>query len=402
MVFVILDLNSNDDFVEDNLRPERILLLNDESINLTAFLVIDNTIFGIPSGGVRLAPDITLNEVVRLARAMTLKCAIYNIPSGGAKAGIKGDPYSQNKDLLITSFADMISPYIKDDIYYPGTDMGTVYSDLEKIFRVAKVKQWLNENIKLERNGHTILDHFTGYGVIFCLDTLYKKLKSFRTSNEIPKVILEGFGKVGNSEALCLKELGYKLLGLSTIKGAIFDEDGLDIDELLKLRIQYGDELVNRYNSRNLVKVEKEKLYELSSEYSLDFIIPGARPDAINKGNIDKIEAKAVIPAANIPYANGMIELLEEKGIIAFPDFVSNAGASVVLTMVNNQWTSERLFLFMKEKLVKMTHEILNGAHNNRSYVYKYARSKAINEIKNGLLKRKRKIERINKKYIII
>jgi len=267
-VFIILDLISKDNFLlEDNLKPEQILLLNDESVNLTAFLVIDNTIFGIPSGGVRFAPDLTLNEVVRLARAMTLKCAIFNIPSGGAKAGIIGNPNSQIKDLLITSFADMISPYIKHDIYYPGTDMGTVYSDLEKIFKVAKVEQWLNENIKLERNGHIILDHFTGYGVVLCLDTLYKETNSLKNSISAPKVILEGFGKVGNSVALCLKEFGYKLLGLSTIKGAIFDEDGLDIDKLLKLRIQYGDDSVNKYNSNNLIKVEKEKLFELSSEY---------------------------------------------------------------------------------------------------------------------------------------
>ena len=398
---LIIDLISKDNYLEDNLEPEQILLLNDESVNLTAFLVIDNTIFGIPSGGVRFAPDLTLNEVVRLARAMTLKCAIYNIPSGGAKAGIIGDPNSQNKDLLITSFADMISPYIKHDIYYPGTDMGTIYNDLEKIFKVAQVKQWLNENIKLERNGHLILDHFTGYGVVLCLETLYKETDSLKNSINIPKVILEGFGKVGNSVALCLKEFGYKLLGLSTIKGAIFDEDGLDIDKLLKLRIQYGDDLVHKYNSNNLIKVEKEKLFELSSEYPIDFIIPGARPDAINKGNIEKIETKAIVSAANVPYANGIVDLLEEKGIIAFPDFVSNGGASVLLTMVNNQWTTEQLFSFMKEKITNMTNEILKGAHYTRNTIYNFARTKAINEVKNKMSKKKRKIERLNKKFSI-
>ena len=398
---LIIDLISKDNYLEDNLEPEQILLLNDESVNLAAFLVIDNTIFGIPSGGVRFAPDLTLNEVVRLARAMTLKCAIYNIPSGGAKAGIIGDPNSQNKDLLITSFADMISPYIKHDIYYPGTDMGTIYNDLEKIFKVAQVKQWLNENIKLERNGHLILDHFTGYGVVLCLETLYKETDSLKNSINIPKVILEGFGKVGNSVALCLKEFGYKLLGLSTIKGAIFDEDGLDIDKLLKLRIQYGDDLVHKYNSNNLIKVEKEKLFELSSEYPIDFIIPGARPDAINKGNIEKIETKAIVSAANVPYANGIVDLLEEKGIIAFPDFVSNGGASVLLTMVNNQWTTEQLFSFMKEKITNMTNEILKGAHYTRNTIYNFARTKAINEVKNKMSKKKRKIERLNKKFSI-
>lgn len=398
---LIIDLISKDNYLEDNLEPEQILLLNDESVNLTAFLVIDNTIFGIPSGGVRFAPDLTLNEVVRLARAMTLKCAIYNIPSGGAKAGIIGDPNSQNKDLLITSFADMISPYIKHDIYYPGTDMGTIYNDLEKIFKVAQVKQWLNENIKLERNGHLILDHFTGYGVVLCLETLYKETDSLKNSINIPKVILEGFGKVGNSVALCLKEFGYKLLGLSTIKGAIFDEDGLDIDKLLKLRIQYGDDLVHKYNSNNLIKVEKEKLFELSSEYPIDFIIPGARPDAINKGNIEKIETKAIVSAANVPYANGIVDLLEEKGIIAFPDFVSNGGASVLLTMVNNQWTTEQLFSFMKEKITNMTNEILKGAHYTRNTIYNFARTKAINEVKNKMSKKRRKIERLNKKFSI-
>lgn len=313
-------------FFQDDIGPEKVVFLNRPDFNMKAILVIDNSAYGIPAGGVRFAQNITVNEVVRLARAMTLKFCTYGVSCGGAKSGIIGDPLDKNRDLLITNFANSISPFIKTNSYYPGPDMGTNDADLERIFKTVGRAELVPRKIGLIKNGVPVEELFTGYGVSYCLEVISKSL-NFNGKYK-PKILLEGFGKVGTALAISFKELNFKLTGVSTIKGAIYDEDGLDIDELLRLKKGFGgDELINHYESKNLIRVPKEKLFELSSEYKTDFIIPGARQDVISQKNIEKIKVKAIVPAANIPYAgDGIIKILDEKGILAVPDFVSNAG----------------------------------------------------------------------------
>ena len=305
----------------DEIGPEQIIMFRDPTIDMKAILAVDQSVYGTPAGGVRMAPDITVDEMVRLARAMTYKFCTYKMPAGGAKSGIWGDPSNkERKDLLITSYADSISKYILNLMYYPGPDMGTYDSDMEKIFNNIGRPGLTPDKLGMKKHGVPIEELFTGYGLIYCLEVFYANLEKFVEKKidktKKPSVILEGFGKVGTAIAMSLNEIGYKLTGISTLNGAVFDEEGLDIEELLKLKIQYGDDLVNRYESKNLVKLQKEKLFELSSEYSTDFIIPGARPDVINKNNINKIEAKAIVPAANIPYEPGITEVLKDKDIV--------------------------------------------------------------------------------------
>ena len=101
-----------ENFLEDS-GPEKIVFLNNPTFNMKAVLVIDNSIYGTPAGGVRLAPDITVDEMIRLARAMTLKFCTYKVPAGGAKAGIWGSPLDvEKKNILLTSFADSIESYL--------------------------------------------------------------------------------------------------------------------------------------------------------------------------------------------------------------------------------------------------------------------------------------------------
>ena len=364
---------------------------------MKGFLVIDNSAYGVPAGGIRYAQNITLSEMTRLARAMSLKFCTYGFPTGGAKSGLIGNPFDNNRDLLITSFALSIAPFIKEKIYYPGPDMGTYDSDLERIFKIAGTPELVPRKIGLMKNDIPIEELFTGYGVVNCLKTVlqYKKTKINK-----PKIILEGFGKVGTSIALYLRELNYKLTGVSTIKGAIYDEDGLNIDQLLRLKNEFGgDELINHYESKNVIKILKEKLFELSSDYPTDVIIPGARPDVINKDNVDKIKAKGIIPAANIPYQKGVIDILEEKGIVCFPDFVSNAGEILAIAVINNPISEAEIFNYIKTKIVEKTLEILNGANEKKKPPFHFAETEALNALKKKMTKIIRKIERINKKF---
>jgi glutamate dehydrogenase (NAD(P)+) len=392
-----------ENYSDDN-GPEKIILFNNPTFNLKAILVIDNSIYGTPAGGVRLAPDITVNEMVRLARAMTLKFCSYKVPAGGAKAGIWGNPFNiEKKNILLTSFADSIEAFIKNYLYYPGPDMGTDDKDLLKIFKIAGLPHLAPKKIGLVKYGVPVEELFTGYGVVFCLEAILNNLEKLtaRKFDRIakPRIILEGFGKVGTALAMSLDELNYKLTGISTLNGAIFDEDGLNIQKLLKLKTLYGDDLVNQYENKNLVHLPKEKLFELSSEYPTEFIIPGARPDVIHKDNIDKIETLAIVPAANIPYEKGIPEKLKEKKIIAFPDFVSNAGEVLAIYIGKAAKDSEEIFRYIRSKITEKTIKIIQGASGTKKSLYQFAIDEALNVLNVKLKRSAKRLEKLNKRY---
>ena len=159
------------------------------------------------------------------------------------------------------------------------------------------------------------------------------------------------------------------------------------------------DDLINHYESKNLIRIPNEKLFELSSEYSADILIPGAREDAINEGNVDKISAKAIVSAANIPYAKGIVEILEEKGIVAFPDYVSNAGEVLAISVINNPTSVDQIFDHVKNKITEKSMEILKGAKENNISTYEFAKREAINAYKKQAIKKRKRIERYSKKY---
>ncbi len=100
------------DVIEDDIGPEKIVFLKNPDLNMMALLVIDNSAYGVPAGGIRFAQNITLDEMIRLARAMTMKFCTFNIPTGGAKAGIIGDPLDKDRGLKLTAFAEAISPLL--------------------------------------------------------------------------------------------------------------------------------------------------------------------------------------------------------------------------------------------------------------------------------------------------
>ncbi len=399
-----MNFEISDTSLFDDIGPEKILFLNNFDMDMKAILVIDNSSYGTPAGGVRLAPDITVDEMIRLARAMTFKFSSYKVPAGGAKAGIWGNPLDiEKKEVLLTSFADSIEPFIKNYLYYPGPDMGTDDNDILRIFNIVGLPNLAPKKIGLFRHGVPIEELFTGYGVVYSLETINNNLKKLTNKklekSQKPRVILEGFGKVGAALAMSIDELGFKLNGISTVNGAIFDEKGLNVAELLKLKLNYGDDLVNHYESRNLIKVPKEKLFELSSEYPVEFIIPGARPDVINKNNIDMIKAIAIVPAANIPYQKEIIESLDEYEFIAFPDFIVNAGEVLAIYVSKAAKNADEIFEYIKTKITEKNMEVIQKASEMNISPYLYAVEDAKKALKTKMKRKAKKLEKLNKRY---
>jgi len=288
------------------LRAMRLIELRDERSGLEAFVVIDHDLFPVSAGGTRMLPDVDVREVSRLARAMTWKFAVCQVPYAGAKAGVRfagGD-----RDAVIAAYSRALGPY--QDVFETGPDMGTFPEDF-LVGWEGPLPLWARTH-----EGLGMDDLAAGHGVKAAAEAA---LAHLGRTLEGAAVAVEGFGKVGAGTARACARAGARLVGISTVDGLLADQDGLDVEELLELRERHGDSLV-RHGPRAVQP--REALFELDC----DALVPGARPDSISSAVAQRVRCAVVAPAANIPYGEGAIETLFQRGIVAIPDFLSNSG----------------------------------------------------------------------------
>lgn len=301
---------------QDASGPERIFSFYDPPTQMRAVIVIDTTAFGISAGGVRMLPDLSLAEMVRLARAMTYKYLMLEVRCGGAKAGVWYDPVRHDRKAILNAFLTALRPFFEKRTYLPGADMGTAEEDFQPLRdersggSYSGLRSQVFEGLPLE-------DQLTGFGVV-------EAARAAATFFGVPlagaRVAIEGFGKVGGGAARFFVRAGAQVVAVSTLSGTRYDPQGLDVERLLTSRQQYGDEAVYHYQSGNLLP--RNRLFTLP----VDILIPGARPDAINAKNVEKIQAKLIVPGANIPFTATIANRLSGRGIGVVPDFVSNGG----------------------------------------------------------------------------
>ena len=284
-----------------------VIELRDVRSGLDAFVVIDHELFPVSAGGTRMLPDVELHEVARLARAMTWKFAGCRVPYAGAKAGIRfagGD-----RAAVLAAYKRALEPY--RDTFVTGLDMGTFPSDFLDECCEGPVPLWAQVH-----DGLGMDDLATGHGVKAAAEAA---LAHLGRTLEGAAVAVEGFGKVGAGTAHACARAGALLVGVSTVDGLLADPDGLDFEELLTLRERHGDQFVE-HGPRSVRP--REALFGLDC----DVLVPGARPDSITPNVANRVRCAVVAPAANIPYSPGAVEVLDRRGILAVPDFVSNSG----------------------------------------------------------------------------
>ena len=333
----------------DDIGPEKILYVYDPKTKLKGILVVDNTARGPAIGGVRMAPDVSTEEVFRLARAMTFKNAAADIPHGGGKGGIIADPQTKNKYELVRSFARGIKP-VAD--YIPGPDMGTD----ERCMGI--VHKEIGRAIGLPREfGGIPLDEMgsTGYGVAISTEVAceYVLLDLSKAT-----VAVEGFGAVGKAAVKFLREKGAKIVAVSDSKGTVYKPDGLNYEKLLEIKQTTG--AVKNYKGGRII--ENEELFELP----VDILIPGARPDVITEENVRDIKAALVVEAANIPATREAEKILHDRGILVVPDFIANAGGVITAAVEYTGGTENEVFDVIKEKTVKNTRQVLDMATSQK------------------------------------
>ena len=298
-------------------QPHNVYRLSDDALGEIGYVVIDRAINGSAAGGIRFSPDVTVDEVARLARVMTLKWGFLNMPMGGGKAGINADldHLGVDRSVLMRAFGRSIAPLVKEKIFFPGIDLGTTFDDLVEIMLAAGTP------LKGDHIDGSLCTALTVF------ETIKQILKSSGLRFQGLSFAVEGFGKVGSKLAELLCNQGATLVGLSTLCGALYSEKGLDLSKLLVLKGQYGDHLIFHYQAAEILSLES------LIEKPVDLLVPGARPDTINDSNVERVSAKLIVPIANLPITNSAEEKLLGRGIIVVPDFVANCGGILASSM---------------------------------------------------------------------
>ncbi|MFP4045581.1 MAG: Glu/Leu/Phe/Val family dehydrogenase [Candidatus Aenigmatarchaeota archaeon] len=289
----------------------------------TGYRVQYNDSRGPTKGGLRFHPDETLDTVKALSAWMTWKCAVVDIPYGGAKGGIVCNPkeMSQNElEKLSREYIRRIYKYIGPDQDIPAPD---VYTNPQTMAWMMDEYELLtgqkNPGVitakPLELGGSKGRTEATGYGVAFMIR---EAAESLGKNLEEMTMAVQGFGNVARYLIQKADEMGIKTVAVSDSGGAVMDEDGLDYEKLKKTKEEEGS--VTKMNG--VSRISNEELLELD----VDILVPAAIENVINEENADKIKADILAEAANGPVTPEADKILQKKSVFQIPDFLCNAG----------------------------------------------------------------------------
>ena len=312
----------------------------------TGYRVQHSIARGPGKGGIRYAPDVNLDEVRALASWMTWKCAVVNIPFGGAKGGVICDPKNMSRgelERLTRRYTSEIIDFIGPEKDVPAPDMNTN----------EQTMAWVMDTYSMHQ-GHTVTSvvtgkplniggsrgrtEATGRGVQVICD---ESMRYMKMNIDGCRVVIQGFGNVGSNAARLLMERGYKIVGIAEFDGGLSNPNGIDIHQLLE------------YKRRNNTLLGFGGAEAMPSEELLvsdcDILIPAARENVITSRNAGQIKAKIVVEGANGPTTAVADEILAEKRIFIMPDILANAGG---VTASYFEWVQDRQGYFWKEAIV--------------------------------------------------
>lgn len=328
----------------DALGPAKIIHISEPSIKLKAILVVDNIARGPSVGGIRIAEDVSTEECLRLARAMTFKNAAADLPHGGGKLVIYGDPKmpKPQKEQLLRCMSSLLR---NEETYIFAPDMGTDEECMawirDEVGRVVGLPRELG-GIPLDEIGATGwgLSHVTDVALRYCDFDL-----------QGARVVVQGFGAVGKHTARFLTEKGAVLVATADSQGAIHNPSGLDVDQLIALK-QQGKSVAGYSDA---AKLDCDALIDVEC----DIWIPAARPDVIHEDNVDRLNTRLIIQGANIPVTHEAEKTLHEKGIVCVPDFIANAGGVICAAMEYQGASEAAVFQTIEEKLRRNTELVM-------------------------------------------
>ncbi|HNO10811.1 MAG TPA: Glu/Leu/Phe/Val dehydrogenase, partial [bacterium] len=318
------------------------VVLEDGSIQVfKGFRVIHSTVRGPSKGGIRVSPKATLDETTALAAWMTWKCAVVNIPFGGAKGAIECDPSRLTEsayEKIIRRYTANLFEIFGPDKDVPAPDNNTGEREMGWIMdtysmHVRRTETAVVTGKPLIMGGSHGRRDATGRGIMLIALAAMKQRNI--PANEA-RIVIQGFGSVGATAAQLLYENGCKIIGIGDASGSYFSEKGINISDAIRFAQQNRRSLSGYPNAQ---KITNEELLMLDC----DVLIPAAMENQIHAENASKIQAKIICEGANGPITPEADTLLHERGILVVPDILANAGG---VTVSYFEWVQNRMGFF--------------------------------------------------------
>ncbi len=305
------------------------------------FRVIHNDILGPSKGGIRYAPDVTLDEVKALAAWMTWKCAVVNIPFGGAKGAVRCDPSKLTRvelEKITRRYTANLLDVFGPDRDIPAPDMNTNEQVMAWIMdtysmHVKRTETAVVTGKPLIIGGSLGRREATGRG---CMIVTLAAMERLSMKPRDAVVVVQGFGNVGSISAQLLQEQGCKVVAISDIAGGYYNKKGIDVGEAIAYASKH-DHLLEGFDGGE--KITNEELLELEC----DVLVPAAKEDQITVENAPRIKAKIICEGANGPTVADADPILQKKGILVIPDILANAGG---VTVSYFEWVQDRQGFF--------------------------------------------------------
>jgi glutamate dehydrogenase (NAD(P)+) len=337
----------------------------------TGFRVQHSIARGPAKGGIRYAPDVTLDEVRALASWMTWKCAVVNIPFGGAKGGVICDPHKMSMgelERMTRRYTAELFEFIGPEKDVPAPDVNTneqVMAWMMDTFSMH-MRQTVTAVVTgkpLNIGGSRGRREATGRGILIVCDEAIKKLN---LRPESTRVIVQGFGNVGSNAAKLMWDSGYKIIGIAEVGGGLLNKNGIDMQALWDFRQKngtvHGFPGAEAYDPGELLTTECE------------ILIPAATENQITSRNADRVKCRILAEGANGPTTAAADEILAEKKVFVIPDILCNAGG---VTTSYFEWVQDRQGYFWKESVVNEQLEaIMVGAFED---VVRYSETHGVN-----------------------
>jgi glutamate dehydrogenase (NAD(P)+) len=348
------------------------VVLDDGRIEVfTGYRVQHSIARGPAKGGIRFAPDVSLDEVRALAAWMTWKCAVVNIPFGGGKGGVICEPQLMSEgelERVTRRYTAEICEFIGPERDVPAPDVNTN----------EQTMAWIMDTYSMHKR-HTVTAVVTGKPLALggslgrpeatgrgCMFVTMQALKRFGLAPDAARVIIQGFGNVGGMAARLMTQQGFKIVSIVEYDGAVYNPHGLDIVALQTHRRETGS--IRGFAGGEDVDKEEALLMDC------DVLIPAARENVITSANADRVQAKILCEGANGPTTFVADSILAEKKVFVIPDILANAGG---VTVSYFEWVQDRQGYFWNERMVnERLEEIMVNAFDD---VIGYADSRALN-----------------------
>ncbi|MFY7758425.1 MAG: Glu/Leu/Phe/Val family dehydrogenase [Flavobacterium stagni] len=337
--------------------------MDDGSIRVfEAYRVVHSAHLGPSKGGIRYSLDVNLDEVKALAAWMTWKCAVVNVPYGGAKGGIKCNPREMSKgelERLTRGYTLAMRNVFGPDKDIPAPDMGTSAQEMawivDEYSKIVGQNAWAVVTGKpLVLGGSLGRVEATGRGVMVSTRSAMAKLGLKPTETTC---VVQGFGNVGSISAKLISQLGVKIVGISDVSGGYYNPNGIDVNEAMAYVANSSSRSLEGFTGGE--KISNAELLELPC----DVLVPAAMEDQITPENADRIKAKLIVEGANGPTTADADAILNKKGILVVPDILANAGG---VTVSYFEWVQNRLgYYWTEERVNRRADRVMKQSFDN-------------------------------------